>query len=76
MKTSTYRDGTLKNQPNKMGMTPQHIHTIPYILCYFANYALCLLHRRVVEGSVVGIGGFVVHVDVHGECVTLWLDME
>ena len=33
MKTSkcntVYRNGTLKNQPNKMGMTPQHIHTIP-----------------------------------------------
>ena len=28
-KTSACRDGTLKNQPNKMGMTPQHIHTIP-----------------------------------------------
>ena len=24
-----YRDGTLKNQPNKMGTTPQHIYTIP-----------------------------------------------
>ena len=23
-----YRDETLKKQPNKMGMTPQHIHTI------------------------------------------------
>ena len=29
MKTSACRDGTLKNQPNKMGTTPQHIHTIP-----------------------------------------------
>ena len=29
MKTSACRDGTLKNQPNKMGMTPQHIYTIP-----------------------------------------------
>ena len=29
MKTSTCRDETLKNQLNKMGMTPQHIHTIP-----------------------------------------------
>ena len=29
MKTSTCRDETLKNQPNKMGTTPQHIHTIP-----------------------------------------------
>ena len=28
MKTSVCRDGTLKNQPNKMGTTPQHIHTI------------------------------------------------
>ena len=29
MKTSACRDGTLKNQPNKMGTTPQLIHTIP-----------------------------------------------
>ena len=29
MKTSACRDGTLKNQPNKMGTTPQHIYTIP-----------------------------------------------
>ena len=29
MKTSACRDGTLKNQLNKMGTTPQHIHTIP-----------------------------------------------
>ena len=29
MKTSACRYGTLKTQPNKMGMTPQHIHTIP-----------------------------------------------
>ena len=29
MKTSACRDGTLKNQPNKMGTAPQHIHTIP-----------------------------------------------
>ena len=29
MKTSACRDGTLENQPNKMGTTPQHIHTIP-----------------------------------------------
>ena len=28
-KTSTCRDGILKNQANKMGMTPQHFHTIP-----------------------------------------------
>ena len=29
MKTSACRDGTLKNQPNKMETTPQHIYTIP-----------------------------------------------
>ena len=29
MKTSACRDGTFKNQPNKMGTTPQHIYTIP-----------------------------------------------
>ena len=28
MEASVCRDGTLKNQPNKMGMTPQHFHTI------------------------------------------------
>ena len=27
-KTSACKDGTLKNQPNKMRTTPQHIHTI------------------------------------------------
>ena len=29
MKASACRDRTLNNQPNKMGTTPQHIHTIP-----------------------------------------------
>ena len=29
METSACRDGTVKNQPNKKGTTPQHIHTIP-----------------------------------------------
>ena len=29
MKRSACRDETLKNQPNKMGTTPQHIHPIP-----------------------------------------------
>ena len=36
MKTSTCRDGTLKNQPNYMGMTPQHftpsLHLVPFKL--------------------------------------------
>ena len=26
-----------------------------------------------MEGSGEGSGGCVVHVDVHGECVTLWV---
>ena len=44
MKTNACRDGTLKNQPNNMGTTPQHIFSHhPYIVCHFANYALCLL---------------------------------
>ena len=44
-----------------------------YILCHFAatyTNMLCVCscaQRRVVEGSVVGNAGCVVHVDVHGE---------
>ena len=41
MKTSTCRDGTLKNQPNKMGMTPQHIHIIP-TSCAILTTMLCV----------------------------------
>ena len=29
LKTSTCRDGTLKNQPNKIATTPQYFYTIP-----------------------------------------------
>ena len=51
MKTSACRDGTLKNQPNKMGMTQQHIHTIPTscaslptIVCRnFEQYWICMV---------------------------------
>ena len=32
------------------------------------------MHRRIVEGIGEGIVGCVVHVDVHGECVMLWVD--
>ena len=35
---------------------------------------LSCMHKRVVEGSQEGIAGCVVHVDVHGECVLLWVD--
>ena len=41
MKTSTCRDGTLKNQPNKMGTTPQHIYTIP-TSCAILPTMLCV----------------------------------
>ena len=41
MKTSACRDGTLKNQPNKMGTTPQHIHTIP-TSCAILPTMLCV----------------------------------
>ena len=48
-----------------------------YILCHFANCALCLLVVcigglwKAVGREVVGV--YVVHADVHGECVTLWV---
>ena len=35
------RDGTLKNQPNKMGTTPQHIYTIP-TSCAILPTMLCV----------------------------------
>ena len=31
------------------------------------------MYRKVVEGSGVGSAGCVGHVDVHGECVVLWV---
>ena len=73
-KTSACRDGTLKNQPNKMRTTPQHtpsLHLVPF--CQLCFVLVSCVHRRVVEGSGEGSGGCVVHVDVHGECVTLWV---
>ena len=65
------RDGTLKNQQNKMGMTPQHIHTIPTSCAILPFVFVSCVHRRVVEGSGEGIAGCVVHVDVHGECYVM-----
>ena len=57
-KTGACRDGTLKNQPNKMGMTPQHFHTIP-TSCAILPTMLCVscVHSRVVEGSGLGSAG-------------------
>ena len=48
----------------------------PYILCHFATtytkmVCVCCAQRE-VEGSGVG-GGYVVHFDVHGEGVMLWV---
>ena len=53
MKTSTCRDGTLKNQPNKIGTTPQYFYTIPtscailptmHCVCYLCAQKGCLGH--------------------------------
>ena len=41
MKTSACRNGTLKNQPNKMGTTPQHIYTTP-TSCAILPTILCV----------------------------------
>ena len=83
MKTSACRDGTLKSQPNKIGMTPQYFHNTftilshhPYILCHFATYALCLLFVCIgglwkAVGWVV-LHRCVVHYAVHGERM-LWV---
>ena len=58
--------------------TPYYTYTShhPYILCHFANYALCLLFV-VIEEFWKAVGWVVmheqvVHVDVHGE-VMLWV---
>ena len=69
MKTSTCRDGTLKN---KMGTTPQHFHTIPTscasLLCVSS------VHWRVIEGSGLGSAGCVGHIDVHALRVSCVVD--
>ena len=62
MKTSACRDGTLKNQPNKIGTTYLHY---PY-------YALCLL-VVCIAGLWKAIAGCVVHVDVHEECDSVYV---
>ena len=77
MRTSACMDGTLKNQPNKMRMTPQYF---PYILCHFANYALCFLVVctgglwKTVWWVVLGVQSM--YVDVQGESVMLWVAAE
>ena len=58
MKTSICRDGTLQKQTKLDGNDITILSYHPYILCYFTNYALCLLFvcicRRAMEGSGVG----------------------
>ena len=58
MKTGACSDGTLKTQPNKMGTTPQHFHTIP-TSCAILPTMPCVscVHRRVVEGSGLSSAG-------------------
>ena len=64
MKTSACRDETLKNHPNKMGTTPQHIHTIP-IFCVLCLLVVCIGGLWKVVGRVLLCA---IHVDVHGVC--------
>ena len=76
MKTSTCRDEMLKNQPNKMGMTPQHIHTIPTSCAILPT--ICFVFVSLLGGlrKVVGrvLLCVVVHVDVHGSVLCCgWL---
>ena len=48
------------------------LHLVPF--CQLCFVFVSCVHRSVVEGSGEGIAGCVVHVDVHGECVMLWVD--
>ena len=62
-----------KTNQTRMGMTPQHLHTIPTScaillpLTQICFVFVSCVQRRVFRGSGVGSGGCVVHVDVHGE---------
>ena len=47
------------------------LHLVPF--CQLCFVFVSCVHRRVVVGSGEGSGGCVVHVDVDGECVTLWV---
>ena len=50
-----------------MGMTPQYFHTIP---TSHANCALCLLVNVCIGGLWKAMGCVVLHVDLHGECMS------
>ena len=47
------------------------LHLVPF--CQLCFVFVSCVHRRVVESSGEGSGGCVMHVEVHGECVTLWV---
>ena len=64
---SAIGDGTLKNQSNKMGMT-QDTFTSSLHLVQFCQ--LCLVF---VVGSELVVLGVLVHVDMHGGLVVLWV---
>ena len=62
----------LKNQPNEMGTTPQHIHTyVPSLhlvpFCQLCFVFVSCVHRRVEKGSG-RVLLCVMHFDVHGVC--------
>ena len=65
MKTSVGRDGTLKTQPNQIG-TAHATHS--YILCHFANNALCLLVVR-IAGLWKAVGRVLLGVQCMFMCV-------
>ena len=77
MKTNTCRDGTLKNQPNKIGTTPQYFYTIPTSCAILPTmHCVCYLCAQKVVLGMEGCGmsstGCVVHVVVYGEWVVCW----
>ena len=67
MKTSACRDGKLENQPNKMGMTPQHIHTIP-TSCAILPTMFCVCYIGGLWKVVGRVLLCIVHIVVHGVC--------
>ena len=69
-----------KTNQTRWGMTPQHFHTIPTscAICHHLHkYALCsLVVCREGLWKAVGwvvVGVYIVHLDVHGEWVMLWV---
>ena len=75
MKSSTFRDGTLKKKQNSQTRWEWHYNTFtPSLhLVPFCQLCVCCVHRRVMDGNGVGSAGCVVHVDVYGEWVVLWV---